>query len=262
MADSVKKEGSMAPEKSEMLRKAATANDRNLFCQVFNMPPYRLQVSQRYQPVLHYIASRALGDWTDEQSLNALALAIKKFGYEIDGENCDGETPLIIAACMNNVQVAAYLLQLGANAFHADKNGHTAIIAAAFNHNIDMVHLLCDWAESSNRVRDLFTTPTGEYNNVVEWALANPDYNPSTVSTELVKELVEHAPTKSFQLKMLTDIYEAGYHLANVIAAPSSPMSEEAVGHQELLQLLSATPGDNPAASILKQSTVIAFGRR
>ena len=169
---------------------------------------------------------------------------------------------MIIAACTNNVQVAAYLLQSGADAFHADKNGHTAITAATFNHDIEMVRLLCDWTENDGRVLDLFTTPAGEYNNVVKWALASPDCNPSTASTELVKELVGHAPTKSLQLKMLTEIYDAGYHLANVKTIPSNPISEEAISYQELLQLFNTAPGDYPAASILKQSTVIAFGRR
>lgn len=252
----------MTPEENETLQKAVAAKDRNLFCQTLNLPPYRLQVSQRFQPVPHFIASRALGSWTDTQTIYALSLAFEKLDYEVDEENCGGETPLIIASCMNNVQVAAYLLQVGADVFHTDNNGHTATMAAAFNHNIEMVSLLCEWAENNDRVLDLFATPAGKYNHIVKCSLANPDCNPNTASTKLVKELVEHAPTKSLQLKMLTDIYDAGYHLANVKTIPSCPMPEEAIGYQELLQLFGTTPGDDPAASILKQSTVIAFGRR
>lgn len=100
----------MTPEESETLQKAVAAKDGNLFCQALSLPPYRLQASQRFQPVPHYIASRALGNWADGQAIDALSLAFEKFGYEIDEENYNGETPLIIAVCMNNVQVAAYIV--------------------------------------------------------------------------------------------------------------------------------------------------------
>lgn len=74
----------MTLEENQLLLKAVAAKDKDLFCRILNLPPYRLQVSQRFQPVPHFIVSRALGSWTDAQTIDALTLAFEKFGYEID----------------------------------------------------------------------------------------------------------------------------------------------------------------------------------
>ncbi len=72
---------------------------------------------------LHFAAQHASGGAT----IRALAAA----GAALNCRNCQGETPLMYAACRGHAANVRALLQLGANAEAADAAGRTALMMAA-----------------------------------------------------------------------------------------------------------------------------------
>ena len=111
-----------------------------------------------------------------EQLETVKDLVINK-GANVNHADAQGETPIISASFMNNLEIVKFLAEKGANVNHAKDNGFTALIWASFENNLEMVKYLVE------RGADLNHADNDDYTALI-WA-ANQN------STETAKFLVE-----------------------------------------------------------------------
>ena len=80
-------------------------------------------------------------------------------GYDINGLNSFGDTPLMNAAFWGRRAEAEVLINAGADVNYRDKHGSTALQIAAYRANLDFVKLLVKSGASVNSADKFQTTP-------------------------------------------------------------------------------------------------------
>ncbi len=74
--------------------------------------------------------------------------SVKKYidsGYDLNIQNNDGNTPLILTTYNYNSEIVKLLLNAGADVDKQDNDGYTALIYAAYNNNREIVEILLDY---------------------------------------------------------------------------------------------------------------------
>lgn len=105
-------------------------------------PRQRRKAKKRHQRKIKFENFACFLDAAWQGDLHEVRTMIEEEGIEPDSCNADGVTALHCAAACCNLELAEYLLQVGANANVPDDHGWTPLHSAAYNNHHELVQVL------------------------------------------------------------------------------------------------------------------------
>jgi hypothetical protein len=118
-----------------------------LFCNFHNTMESSL--NKRHRSMQGKAGAAALITAVQEGNTGQVCHLLECGDVDIEHQDYNGQTPLIVASLLDDVEIAQLLLDLGANVDHIDKGGRTALVWASSKDHVEVVRLLleCVWCQ-------------------------------------------------------------------------------------------------------------------